>query len=500
MAALEIDQIFETRKKLDEIRTSVMERVLALEGGDGAKFDFDIPFPGINRSIAEVDARVLGLLDLIAGFEGIEDTLFVPRPYLLNLAAHLNDLINHYENMKANLDDFDNRGGPGLLDPTGFTVQSSDGGKTINVAREFQRIYDLTDVSLQNYYLLTTILKGKGYHDFSIAFGEISRQLQAQRKLRTEAQHLVGKTNSELATLLDQFQQKHEAIEELRKQASELQAETDRLKTEADKDRKTISEYTSESTDKVTTIRSTAEQADQLKGAVQEYQSQFDQFQSQLDLREKTLKEGHVEQNRLIEKLREIETEINRLNSQAEDMLTGATVAGLASSFGTARDALSDELTSARRVFYLAICVLFIAVFPLVVYVLPGLTSIFPALSSIGPASQETSTPEFLGQVLIRALLLLPAAWLAKFAAARHAVVFRLKEHYAYKYSVASSVEGFKKQAEPFKDEIAAAAFFELTFNPANTMETKAHEERHPNPVMDRLMKRLGVTYDGESS
>lgn len=98
----------------------------------------------------------------------------------------------------------------------------------------------------------------------------------------------------------------------------------------------------------------------------------------------------------------------------------------------------------------------------------------------------------------MRALLLLPAAWFAKFAATRHAALFRLKEHYAYKYSVASSVEGFKKQAEQFKDGIAAATFFELTFNPAERMEAKGHEERHPNPVMEWFMKKLGATYDGK--
>ena len=80
----------------------------------------------------------------------------------------------------------------------------------------------------------------------------------------------------------------------------------------------------------------------------------------------------------------------------------------------------------------------------------------------------------------------------------RHAALFRLKEHYAFKYSVASSVDGFKQQAVPYEDEIAAATFFELTFNPADRMEGKGVEERHPNPIIDKVMEKLGFTHDGQ--
>lgn len=81
--------------------------------------------------------------------------------------------------------------------------------------------------------------------------------------------------------------------------------------------------------------------------------------------------------------------------------------------------------------------------------------------------------------------------------AVRHDRLFKLREHYAFKYSVASSVEGFKKQAPDLKEAIAAAAFFELTFNPATAMGTGADEARHPNPAMERVMKKLGGGADG---
>ena len=177
-------------------------------------------------------------------------------------------------------------------------------------------------------------------------------------------------------------------------------------------------------------------------------------------------------------------------------MLSGAIVAGLASAYGNMRNELSDELKLARRAFYASILFLVASAAPLAMYVIPGVSAWLPA--NIESASTVSDPVELLLQILGRTILLIPAAWLTKFTASRHAALFRLKEHYSYKYSVASSVEGFKKQAEPYKDDIAAATFFELTDNPAVRMESHGHEERHPNPAMEWLMKKMGATHDGQ--
>ncbi|SDG02960.1 hypothetical protein SAMN05216337_11087 [Bradyrhizobium brasilense] len=82
--------------------------------------------------------------------------------------------------------------------------------------------------------------------------------------------------------------------------------------------------------------------------------------------------------------------------------------------------------------------------------------------------------------------------WLVRFAGARHERLFRLRQHYAYKFSVASSVEGFKKQAPELEQGIAATAFYELTFNPATRMDVNSTDSRYPNPAMEWIMKKLG--------
>lgn len=291
--------------------------------------------------------------------------------------------------------------------------------------------------------------------------------------------------------LLEETAQLKSGVGDALTKAQADSAETERLKEEAEKDRKTLAEYAADGTEKIAAIRDTGGQAEQLKTNVEGYQSQFNSFQTQLDTREEIIKTGNLDQITLIESLQTKEAEVARLITKSEAMLTGATVAGLASSFGEIRDQLTEELNSARMVFYLSIALLALAVVPLLLLVVP-------ALDPFAAADAPRTAADFIAQAVVRLLLLVPAAWFAKFAAARHAALFRLKEHYVYKYSVASSVEGFKQQAKPFEDAIAAATFFELTFNPADKMEIKGHEQRSPNPVMEWIMNKLGTTYDGK--
>ena len=475
-----LEGINEKLVELEQIRANCTERLQSLAGESGVKFDFTKPVPGIEQSMGDIDAKVLGLIGLVTGLNGDADLALVPKGFVNDLDSQFSQLIQQYQDLKNHFDQLDGDGGVGNLDQNSFSVQSQNGQINFQLRDSFQPIQNSVESALVSYYRLASILKGTSFYDFSVAFGEFSRQLSE-----------VQKTQANLSQLVADEEKAQKQVQSLRKQADVLKEELDRLKTEGEKDRKTITEYTEESTQKVTAIRASNEQAEQLQALVQNYQSTFDVFQKELEKRETTFKTGKEQQDNLIKALNEISDETKALTKQAEGMLTGATVAGLAGSFGELRDKLEKELKGARWTFYGAVVLLFLSVVPLVLYILPG-------FESLSEKKETVSTIEIFGQIIVRALLLLPAGWFAKFAAARHAALFRLKENYAYKYSVASSVDGFKKQAEPFKDAIAAATFFELTFNPADRMEGKGHEERHPNPAMEWLMKKLGTTYDGK--
>ena len=485
-----LQSIIEKFAALSELRSSTMERVQTIKGNNGYQFDLAKKVPHVERSLAEIDARVMALCEMAPKSEtDVESaSILIPQPLIDGVIKPLDQLNAQYQSIAETLSGIETNGGPGNLDPAVLTLQSANSHVNLQLGSVFQQIWNHSDAVLIAYYPLLNLIGGKGFLDFSAAVEAFSTAMEQVHRERAELEELSRAAQAD-----------RNKVEELQAQSTPLRDEIDRLKTESANDRKTLSEYANEGTTSIAGIRGTTEQAEQLKVQVDSYKATFENFQKQLDAREEALKKGNKAHDELVEKLRNIEAATKTLTDQAEAMLTGATVAGLAGSFGELRNKISDELKSARRVFYGAIVLLFLSVIPLVAYVVPGLASLL-GLEAVAATnlSGEAGTLEFFGQIIVRALLLLPAAWFAKFAATRHAILFRLQEHYAYKYSVAASVDGFKKQAEPFKDGIAAATFFELTYNPADRMESKSHEERHPNRAMDWVMEKLGATYDSK--
>ncbi|MEX2488000.1 MAG: hypothetical protein WD356_00575 [Pseudomonadales bacterium] len=484
-----IEELKEKFSTLSELRKTKIEELQRIKGSNNAQFDFAAPVPGTPLSVAEVDSKVAGLCDIASGIAIDTDEILIPQSYFNAFNKPLEQLTTQYQQISDNLANIGSNGGPGTLDADGFSLQSQNGQVNLQLAPMFKNILAHADSVLGALYPLLNLSS-------SDAFSGLSEMLDTLSTATKQAHE----QRAQLAKLSEKARADRSELAELRKQCGPMRDEIERLKTESEKDRKTLSEYSTEGTQSITAIRGTTEQAEQLKTQVDNYSAGFENFQKRLDQREKTIREGSAKQDQLLEAITDIEKKITELNKQAEAMLSGATVAGLAGSFGKLRDDLSGELKWARGVFYFAIFILFLSVVPLAAYVIPGLGEVL-SLSSGEAHPQSASATELIGQIVARALLLLPAAWFAKFAAARHAALFRLKEHYAYKYSVASAVEGFKKQAEPYKDEIAATTFYELTFNPAERMDAKSPaEDRHPNPAMEWLMKKVGATHDGKST
>lgn len=317
---------------------------------------------------------------------------------------------------------------------------------------------------------------------------------------------------SNLSKLIeDNFRQSRAIGEEQKKIAEMLtqgqaeRSEIGRLMQEAQNDRKTLNEYAAEGTEKIAQVRTTNEDASKLDAIVKDYQASFQRFDDQLKGREERFFRENEELSAIHVRLGEGERKIEGLILQSEGMLRGATNVGLAASFSSLQSRINAELKWARVSFYFSIAFLVLLSVPIALYVFPGLQAVLKALTGIEPGilvpagSEKHTTPEVIAQVAARALLLIPGIWLVRFTSARHERLFRLREHYAYKYSVASSVEGFKKQAPELEQGIAAATFYELTFNPATRMDANSSETRHPNPVMEWVMKKLGGSEAGKT-
>lgn len=464
-----LEPLLVTCEDLAALHSANFERIRAIEGTGGAKFDLTQPVSGTSNSLSKIDDRAILLIDLVFGLRKIDDFRLVPMNHLSSLQQSLVKITESETELRKALDEIDQNGGPGDIQAENYTLTSMNGAAAFALGKIGKQIDNQIDTALTHFHTASIPLKGESYYDFTRAMRDASEQISYLRQLGDNAE-----------TLRRQAEHQTAQIQNLSEQATKSREEVDRLRSEAAADRKSITDYVGETAERVKAIEASSNQARELQTSVEAYETQFQKFQALLDEREKTFADNKAKLEDLIERSTIFDEQIERRSEASEKMLEGATVAGLAGSFGKKRNELATELDKSRNAFYFAIAVLFISVLPLMLYVF-----------GIGVAVEERSIGEFLGQALARLILLLPAAWLTTFAAVRHAALFRLKEHYEFKQSIAMSVEGFKQQAEEHEQQIAAATFFELTFNPADRLDKKTLEHRAPNPIMAYLLEKL---------
>lgn len=471
--------------KVDEllaVRDAALTRLQSAKMPNNGKLDLSAKVTNVDRAFVDADTRVVAVTGLVRRIVVEGDEQLLPRNFIDSVTTALNTVQGRYQMIIDQITNLESQGGVETFAQDTGVFTSTNGQATFKFGAVIQGLWSDCDNALSAMYPLMFAARPKGQPDLTPMFTAV-RNLVKQ----VQAQH------EDISKLSKEARAFHQKVSNFVSESEPLRQEITRLASEAGKDRTTILEYASEATQAVTSVRSTNEQAEQLRAAVASYKANFDNFQKQLSQREAALESGMEQQKQLFATVEGIRAQIAELNQQAEAMLSGATVAGLAHSFGALRDKLNTDLEAARKAFYWAIAFLFVSVTPLAIYVIPGLGEL---LGGVTTTAQTASTPQLIGQIAARALLLLPAAWLTRFAANRHASLFKLKEHYAYKYSVASSVEGFKKQAEPYKDQIAAATFFELTYNPANKLEKVHDDERPPNPILAYVLKRMSGSKD----
>lgn len=83
---------------------------------------------------------------------------------------------------------------------------------------------------------------------------------------------------------------------------------------------------------------------------------------------------------------------------------------------------------------------------------------------------------------------MVPATWLTGFYTKSFADFFHLEREYAHKAALAMSVDGFKRQAPKYEEEITAEVFLEIRNNPARGKDV----EPASHPLYDVLAKVVG--------
>lgn len=232
-------------------------------------------------------------------------------------------------------------------------------------------------------------------------------------------------------------------------------------------------------------IRGVSEDAEKLNAAVVAYSGKFDVFQNELESRNQTF-EKYEQHAKNVDKTNQANaTEIERLTALADSMIAGANTVGIAVSMEEARVRYERRMGGAAIGFLASIVILALSAIPLAAHLVPGL---FGGWTAIAP--DGGSTPWY--SVIGKFLLLAPATWLTGFFTKTFADYFHLEREYAHKAAIAKAVEGFRRQAPKYEQEITAEVFLEVRTNPAKdkVAEPVAH------PVYDFLTKALGKVLD----
>ncbi|MEM7747563.1 MAG: hypothetical protein AAF346_04865 [Pseudomonadota bacterium] len=475
-------------------------------GADGSSnFDVAKTIHGTDISYTDCVSRIASIAEIADKFGNSKHFLMVPTNRVTQLKKRIDETQKHLDVLGNQFRQTINGGGGWQqFNYDNYHLQTTN-GQNHDFRAVFKNFSDSTETLLEAFYSVLIVLRPtSSTYSFQAAANALSSLIESS----SQQIHKLHEENKALRQAVAAASNQVSDAEAQANKAKQAAEETSRTRDEGAKDRKTIGEYLADATEKKTAIETAHTEASSLEDEIEEYTEKFKSFDRQLDNRNKDFEQGKEKQEKLFASFEQQKQSVESLIESSESMLKGATVAGLASSFSDAHTKLGNQLFWARVSFYVGITFLFISAIPLMLYVFlpilaPLLQTRYPELASVVPALDtqgEMSGWQYLGQVLARFIILLPAAWLVSFSAIRHSSLFRLREHYAYKYSMAVSVEGFQKQATGYESEIAALVLEQLAFNPADklTPSKDISEGKVPHPLLNILVDKFRSRVDKE--
>jgi len=325
------------------------------------------------------------------------------------------------------------------------------------------------------------ICKAEGVGDLLARSKALATATREAEALRKQAQQSAKAADASAATAAQHQAAAAEAVA----QSQTIVAGLRELQQRANTDSSSVSTL-------VEQIKTIGTNADKLEALIGSYQSKFEAFQKDIDERNAAFAKFQDDALRADTANEARETEIDRLAKQADSMISGATTAGLGKSLEDTRLRYEDRMNSARRGFQWSVVFLIVSALPLAAHLLPGL------LGDWFPKVSEAAHASWYG-VLGKILLMVPATWLTGFYTKTYADFFHLEREYAHKVALAGAVDGFKRQAPQYQEEITAEVFLEIRNNPAKgqSSEPAAH------PLYDVLAKAVSKVAerkkDGES-
>lgn len=180
------------------------------------------------------------------------------------------------------------------------------------------------------------------------------------------------------------------------------------------------------------------------------------------------------------------------LNEQIEELLPGATSAGLAAAYRAMRKSFAKPIKQYSILFYFSILIL-------------SITAFISIIDSIWTANEVikfvdvTDIRNLLSNLTHKLPIILPVLWLALFASKRRSEAQRLQQEYAHKEALAKSYQSFKNQIDSLGEEkkeellhkLLGAAIDAVASNASDTLDKKHGDKTPAHEGLDKAFSSL---------
>ena len=467
----------------DTARNAWSELIEILNRGS-ADFARERPILG-SISLLAFRRRVDLALELLASIRPTDPV----APSALVLSAREGDLQPQLQALSQNADAAASqlranwRDGAAIRDGNdAFSLQLIDSAGSnyanVDVTSNFKQLRNAVNLLIAVLGSVVPLCKAEGISDLSVrveALGEVVRQVDGLRVQSTQS----ATAASEMA---EKAAQAERATRDLLAQLEPIVAGV------REQQQKTTVDASSVTT-LVEQIKTIGASASTLEAQVDSYRAKFEAFQTELDGRSQEFVQFQADAATAKKENTSREADIDRLTKLADAMISGSTTAGLATSLEKTRARYEERMNSARWGFIASVVFLVVSALPLAAHLLPGLLGDwFPKV----PEGVHSSWYGVLGKVL----LMVPATWLTGFYTKSFADFFHLEREYAHKAALAMSVDGFKRQAPKYEEEITAEVFLEIRNNPARGKDV----EPASHPLYDVLAKVVGKVTESKKA
>lgn len=441
-----------------------------------AKYDLYSPRQAIeDASVELLNKRILLVLDILQGIRPVSDedvATLILSAITAAIQSQFNSFNSHAQSILNQLRT-QWREGIVIRDTNNnfncqFVVEESVTA-TIDFLPNFTIINNAVNQLILFASQMLAICKANGINDLATRSQALAEVVRETEILRNETKKLA-KTTEQSSINADE---KYKGIQDVLSQSEAVYSKIQALQQQTERESASITAL-------IAQIKTTGVSADTLEQQIAGYQSKFEAFQSQLDSRLKLFTEFESKTIQAEKDNQKRETEIDRLTEKADTMIRGATTAGLSKSLEDTRDIYSKRMFWARIGFFVSIAFITLSAFPLAAHLLPGL------FGNWVPAVSEQAQNSKFG-ILGKVFLLLPATWLTVFFTKSFAEFFHLEREYAHKAALAKSVEGFKREAPTYQEEITGSVFGEILNNPSN----RNSPEPANHPLYEILTKQL---------